>query len=177
MIDKEERLTVTEKRIRLLRNIHDITQKELALALGVSKGLINSWENGLSNISLKQLVKLAYYFKVPMDYILGLTTDYNISDYNFRKELNIELLGKRIKLIRKLEGLNQTKFASLINTKIVSVSNYENAKNIITSSGLKDLCNTFGYSVDWVCGNTIKCIRRSPKIKIKEEEIMQFIAN
>ena len=70
-MDKD--LTIIEIRIRFLRELKGITQVEVAKQLNVTQALVNSWENGYSNISLKQLIRLSYFYQVPVDYILGLT--------------------------------------------------------------------------------------------------------
>lgn len=170
-------LTVVEKRLSYLRKIKDLTQKELADHLGVSQALITSWENGYQNISLNLLVKLSYFYKVPIDYIFGLITKYNKDIYEFTPKLDIKYLGKKIKLIRINEDLNQEKFAQAIKTKRSNISYYENGKMCMSSADLKDICNTFGYSADWCIGNTKTCIRRDKKITLKDDEIRVFIEN
>ncbi len=172
-IDKD--LTVIEIRIRLLRNIKGITQSELAKALNVSQALVNSWENGYAEISLKQLVRLAYFYKVPIDYILGLTTKFDRNIYNFKSDLDLKYLGNNLRIIRKIEGLTQEEMANIIHTERSSISYYESGKMSISSSVFKDICNNFGYSADWCCGNTDNCLRRNKKVKLKDSEIKQFI--
>ena len=168
-------LTIIEIRIKFLRDLKGLSQLELAKKLGVSRSVINSWENGYANISLRKLVKLSYFFKVPIDYILGLINDFNKDDYEFRESLDLKYLGRNIRIIRIIEGLNQREFALKIKTKPSSISYYESGKMSISSADLKDICNTFGFSADWCVGNTLECIRRDVKIKIKPEEIRNFL--
>ena len=173
---EEKNLTIVEIRIKFLRDLKGLLQKDLAKDLNVSRSLVNSWENGYSNITLKQLTKLAHYYKVPVDYILGLTTKFDASLYDFKEDLDLEYLGKRIRLIRKMENLNQTDFSSKIHIDRSSLSLYENGKSAMANANLKEICDTFGYSADWCLGNTLECIRRDNKVKIKPEEIREFIA-
>lgn len=171
----KENLTVIEIRIKFLRELKGLKQWELAKELGVSRSVINSWENGYANISLRKLVKLSYYFQVPIDYILGLITEFNKNDYNFRNNLDLKYLGRNIRIIRIISGLNQKEFAEKIKTKPSSISYYECGKMSMSSADLKDICNTFGFSADWCVGNTLECIRRDIKIKVKPEEIRTFL--
>ncbi len=171
----DKNLTIIEIRIKFLRDLKGLSQLELAKKLGVSRSVINSWENGYANISLRKLVKLSYFFKVPIDYILGLINDFNKDDYEFRESLDLKYLGRNIRIIRIIEGLNQREFALKIKTKPSSISYYESGKMSISSADLKDICNTFGFSADWCVGNTLECIRRDVKIKIKPEEIRNFL--
>lgn len=170
----EKSLTIIEIRIKLLRDIKGLTQEELAQKLNVSRALINSWENGYANISLKQLMRLAYFFQVPTDYILGLTTHYEIENYQFKKNLDLKLLGKNIRIIRKIERLTQLEFSKLVHIERSSLSHYEAGTITISTSDLKEICHTFGYSSDWCLGNTSICIKRKKKAQIKEEEFNQF---
>ena len=48
-----------------------VTQKALADAIGVSQGNISDWKSGRSSPSSDVLAKIAQFFNVPMDYILG----------------------------------------------------------------------------------------------------------
>lgn len=171
----DKNLTVIEIRIKFLRDLKGLSQMKLAEKLGVSRSVINSWENGYANISLRKLVKLSYFFKVPIDYILGLINEFNKNDYEFKEELDLKCLGRNIRIIRIIEGLNQKEFALKIKTKPSCISYYECGKMSISTADLKDICNTFGFSADWCIGNTLECIRRDVKIKIKPEEIRSFL--
>lgn len=58
--------------IRILRKEKGITQVELAKALGVSKGIISFWENGERDPSSTAVTKLAKYFDISADILLGI---------------------------------------------------------------------------------------------------------
>jgi len=171
----DKNLTIIEIRIKFLRDLKGLSQLELAKNIGVSRSVINSWENGYANISLRKLVKLSYFFKVPIDYILGLINDFNKDDYDFKENIDLKYLGRNIRIIRVIEGLSQKEFALKIKTKPSSISYYESGKMSISTADLKDICNTFGFSADWCIGNTLECIRRDIKIKIKPEEMRSYI--
>lgn len=168
-------LTIIEIRIKFLRDLKGLTQKEVAEALNVSQSSINSWENGYINVSIKQLMHIAYFYQVPVDYILGLTTKFNKEIYTFKKDLDLKYLGKKVRLIRKTKELTQTAFAKLIHTSASNISYYEVGKMMMSSADLKEICNTFGYSADWCLGNTLECIKRKPKITLKVEEYKEYI--
>lgn len=171
----EKDLTVVEIRIKFLRDLKGLMQKDVAKALNVTQALINSWENGYSNIALRQLVKLAYFYKVPIDYILGLTTKFKREDYDFVPNLDLVYLGQKIRIIRKMYNLKQEEFASKIKTKRSNISYYEAGKMSMSSADLKDICNTFGFSADWCVGNLKECIRRDKKTKLNPEEYREYI--
>ena len=53
---------MTLKEIRESRNL---TQRELAAAVGVSHGCVSMWENGQRNLNTKNMHKLAEFFNIP----------------------------------------------------------------------------------------------------------------
>lgn len=64
--------TIFGERLKELRIERQVGQVELAKELGVSKGIISLWENGLREPKLLNLIALAKYFKVSTDYLAGL---------------------------------------------------------------------------------------------------------
>ncbi len=60
------------EKIRTLRLARGISQVELARALSVTKQSVSNWENDNIQPSIEMLVKLAEYFSVSADYLLGL---------------------------------------------------------------------------------------------------------
>jgi|UniRef100_UPI004028FF80 transcriptional regulator with XRE-family HTH domain len=59
------------KRIRDLREDHDLTQKQLAKILNCSQQVYSNYELGQRDIPTAILIKLADYYNVTTDYILG----------------------------------------------------------------------------------------------------------
>lgn len=57
--------------IKSLRLSYNITQVELAKRLGVSKQCVSNWENDNIQPSIDMLVKIARFFNVSCDYLLG----------------------------------------------------------------------------------------------------------
>lgn len=65
------------RRLRLLRELRKLTQEELSNKLGVERTRYTKWENGVSEPSLMMLCKIADYFHVSTDYLLGRTNILN----------------------------------------------------------------------------------------------------
>jgi transcriptional regulator with XRE-family HTH domain len=63
---------IFRERIKELRQEKGIGQVELAQSIGVSKGVISLWENGLREPTMNNLIVLAKYFDVTIDYLVGL---------------------------------------------------------------------------------------------------------
>jgi len=62
-------------RLRDLRNSKGITMLQLADAIGTTKATISNFENAQRNPSLEMLIKLADYFNVSIDFLVGRTND------------------------------------------------------------------------------------------------------
>ena len=59
-------------RLKDLREEKGLGQVALAKELGVSKGIISLWENGLREPTMNSLILLSKYFSVSIDYLVGL---------------------------------------------------------------------------------------------------------
>lgn len=57
--------------IKKLRSARGLNQVEFAKILGVSKQCVSNWENDNVIPSIEMLVKIAEYFNVTTDFILG----------------------------------------------------------------------------------------------------------
>ena len=61
-----------DARLKELRLEKSLTQSQLAKEIGASKQNISDWETGKSETNFETLVKIAKFFKVSTDYLLGL---------------------------------------------------------------------------------------------------------
>lgn len=61
-----------DERIKELRVARGLSQVELAASLGVTKQSVSNWENSNIQPSIDMLVRLAEFFSVSTDYLLGL---------------------------------------------------------------------------------------------------------
>lgn len=55
-----------------LRMEKGVGQVELAKAIGVSKGIISLWENGLREPNMSSLIALATFFGISIDELVGI---------------------------------------------------------------------------------------------------------
>lgn len=63
------------KRIKDLREDNDLKQRELAQILNCSQRIYSNYERGDVDIPTEILIKLADYYNVTTDYILGRSDD------------------------------------------------------------------------------------------------------
>ena len=86
--------------IRNLCEEKDISVAELERSLGLANATVSRWEKGAAPNSAA-LEKVATYFKVSTDYLLGRTKERNtFEDWN--KKYNIKELSKEVKHIETI---------------------------------------------------------------------------
>ena len=104
-------------RIRKLRTEKELEQKELAQIVQVHKGTVSNWENNKRIPDSEMLIKIANYFSVTTDYLLGNT--------NNRNEINIDpIYRKKLKEILECfiengydpDDITKEEFKSLLDT-------------------------------------------------------------
>lgn len=61
------------RRLKDLREDHDLVQKEVASILGIDQRVYSNYELGKREIPVRYVIKLAKYYNVSTDYILGLS--------------------------------------------------------------------------------------------------------
>lgn len=139
------------ERLIEIRENNNLSQRDLASILNVSKSTYARWETQEQIIPLNRLVDFCNYFKVSMDYAL------NLSNENKYKKpisyLDRKLIGNNIKLIRKKFNLTQQNLADLLNTSHSTISAYEAGKTLILTIFAYQICLKYNISLDWLCGN------------------------
>ena len=63
------------QRLRDLREDRDMKQSDVADLLGIQQTVYSRYERGYQNIPLEHLLKLASFYNVSTDYILGRTNN------------------------------------------------------------------------------------------------------
>lgn len=63
------------RRIRDLREDHDLTQKQVAGKLNCSQQVYSNYELGQRDIPTDILIKLSRLYRVSVDYLLGISDD------------------------------------------------------------------------------------------------------
>lgn len=95
-------MTLNEN-IRQLRLTRNLSQVDLAKALGVTKQSISNWENNNIQPSIDMLIRLAQFFSVSIDYLLGL----NQRTYIETSELTDCQLAHIAAIIDDIRGTNR----------------------------------------------------------------------
>lgn len=62
-------------RLKELRKINNISQEKLGDYLGVTSNAVYSWENKKAQPTIETIIRIAEYFGVTTDYLLGITQE------------------------------------------------------------------------------------------------------
>ena len=145
------------KRLKDLREDHDLSQKEMAKILHVNRSTYSLWEIGINIIPIKYLSQFADYFNCSIDYILGLSNDKN--NIYLKKSFDKKTLGNNLKKLRLSNNLSQENMADIIGVSQACIVKYEKGIIDISTSNLYKYSKKFNISINTLCG-------RDKKVKI-----------
>lgn len=138
------------KRLRDTRESLYLKQKDLIPLFEVSYSTISGYETGKDTIPLKQLIKYANKYNYSLDYLFGLK-DFN--ELYEPLEIDLELIGRNLRTIRKQNNKTQEDIAQVLNTSSSAYAHYENARNLIPTNFLYSLSLIYiNFSIDKVLG-------------------------
>ena len=138
------------KTLKEIRTYDLITQEEIANILGINKKTYGLYEIQIKTIPLKHLNTFCNYFDISLDYFLKFTKSKYYNETN--KNINYELVSKRMKEIRKEHNLTQEKIVSQLKIDRTTYNKYENGKNKITTDFLYSFCKKYNISADYLLG-------------------------
>lgn len=139
-------------KLAVLRNKKDLTQREMAKILNISKSTYARWETQEEIIPLRHLINFCNYFKVTIDYILDLYGENNFDNYDYTKKIDKTKIGNNIKIIRKKYKLTQNDLAKILNTSQSTISAYESGKTLVLTAFMYGVACHFNLSFDELCG-------------------------
>lgn len=132
-------------KIKELRQELGITQKELAKHLGIAQNTLSYWENGKFDVDNASLCRIADYFHVTIDYLLGqnkspIDADNAISVKNLASENDGTLNPYRvltnsekelIKKYRLLDQHGQKAVNSVLDVELERCSKTDDSDNLV----------------------------------------------
>ena len=99
---KEKRKFFSMNRIKDLREDRDLRQVDVAEGVGIDQRSLSNYETGKTNPDSETIIKLARFFGVSCDYLLGVS-DSNLTDHRaVVKELND--IKRRLEEIQRYLG-------------------------------------------------------------------------
>ena len=137
------------ERLLDIRDEAELNQEDMAEILKVSQSNYSRWENEKELIPLSKLNILCNYFKINMDYVIGISRN---SKCNKKYEFNNKIIGDRLKSFRKEKRITQVELAEFLNTTQSTISAYENGKTTLLTAFAIQIVNKYKISLDWLCG-------------------------
>ncbi len=92
-------------RIKDLREDRDLRQIDVAEAVGIDQRSLSNYETGKTNPDSEIVIRLARFFGVTCDYLLGMS-DYNLTDSRAVVR-ELEEMERRLGEIRRFLGARQ----------------------------------------------------------------------
>ena len=138
------------KRLKLIRENKNLTQKDIANILDITRGLYAQYEIADKIIPISHLNTISNYFNLSIDYLLDLNSKQKYP--KSKKEIDIEKFSMRLKEFRKENKLTQEKLAKNLNTSHSVISSYESGKTLILTSFLYTICKKYNISADYLLG-------------------------
>ncbi len=140
-------------RLKEVREEAGLKQKEVADALGVTKGSYSMWECGTDTIPLRRLNQFCNLFNVSIDYVVGFSNKKRYA--NAHPDIKLKVTGENLKKIRTKKNLTQTKIAEELNINQPTWNRYEKSKTLILTVVIVELSKKYHYSIDKILGKNL----------------------
>ncbi len=137
-------------RMKEIREEKGLKQKDVAQALGVTKGSYSMWECGADTIPLRRLNEFCNLFDVSIDYVVGFNNKKKYT--NSKPDIKLKITGENLKKIRLKKSLTQVKIAEELKINQPTWNRYENSKTLILTVVLVELAKKYHYSIDKILG-------------------------
>lgn len=154
--------------LRDLRKQRNITMKQLGDIIGVGESTISQYENGKRQPDYETLHKIANYFDVSIDYLIG----------NMVDPEEIQLVREKVKELYSENDINVTDLEKKLETNYTTFRAWMNGYGdyFNTASELLKLASLFNVSVDYLLGNTDQPDRDpapSPVLSPEEQTLVE----
>lgn len=183
-------------RLKYLRKSNNKTQQDIADILGITRPAYTAYEQGKRNPDYEILEKIADYYNVSLDYLLGrivsVDTDINQNSLYFNpspsmsneyiqnasrvsRQKQMSSIPQRLKELRKEARLTQAEVAKYLNISESAYGYYEQGRNEISISSIQKLAEKYDVSVAYIlCESDIKHPFPNTQAEKDEAEFQAF---
>lgn len=153
-------------RFKELRENMGLSQREVALNLNISPSTVGMWESGAREPrNLKELQRIADYFAVSTDYLIG--RDNNGFPIDTQEKPNGVWSNFRLKEIRLEKDVSQRELALALGLSPNTLSQYENRKRDPNITTLGSIADYFDVTTDYLLGRDEK--KPTPEVEDGQE--------
>jgi transcriptional regulator with XRE-family HTH domain len=144
---------IFSERLKKLRQDHNLFQLELSKILSSTPEMISMIERQKCGISVCLFLKIADYFGVSADWILGRNENQFVYPQNTSANYR-DFLNQRFREIRYKRKIKQEEAAKIMDVNRSFISHIEQNKSEISIEKLILAADFFDVSIDWFCGRT-----------------------
>ena len=155
-------------RLKELKDLRNISTRELALKLDVSTQTVGHWQTGYRTPPIEKIYAIADFFNVSLDYLVGrsefvsspISTDFQVHDTlqlghcQEISEYNNEIFAKRFKELRKKNHLSILDLEDKIGVSMSTINHWESNLRSPSIKKIFKLAEYFNVSVDYLLGRT-----------------------
>lgn len=135
-------------RLEELKEEKNLKSKQIANILGIAESTYSEWERNKIPIPTRRLIQLSNFYEVNIDYILNLSN--KKKHINKIENIDLILIGKRLKEIRGNLNLSLRELGKILNTSFSSLASYERGERLIQSDILINLSKISNTSIDYI---------------------------
>ena len=138
------------ERLKSLRAQHGVTQKELALAISVSRSTVAGYEAASKNREpdFELVGSIAAFFGVSADYLLGHTDEPDSANV----DADTRMPARRLRAIRESRNLTRQNLAYELSVDTADLIRYEVGADAIPDEFLDRLAEVFDVDRDYFTG-------------------------
>lgn len=139
-------------RLRYLMETTYTTQGQLADAIGKTRQTVSQYVNGISEPRYDVLIRIADFFGVTMNYLLG-TDSGDARSIAICADCNADI-GSRIRMALEMAGMKQKELAEILGVTDNTVSYFCNGTRLPNIKQLVCIAKTLCVSTDYLIGNS-----------------------
>lgn len=134
------------EKMKTIREDRELKQWQIAEELNVDQTTYSGWETGKDTIPLRKLYELSNYYKLSIDYIVGL---FPKKQYIYTGDfIDPIIVGKNLKKLRAKNNLKQKDLIKMLNISPSSYSAYEKGQVLIQTSFIYEIAKKYDASID-----------------------------
>lgn len=145
---------ILAERLRKCRKEAGLTQIKAATYCDMTENGYQNYENAIREPRVINLVRIAEFYEVPVDYLVGMTDEARPRADRVKGARGKDILAKRLRTCREKAGLSQFKAAVHCDTTLTSYVNYELANQNPRTRVLMRIAEFYNVSVDYLVGLT-----------------------
>lgn len=160
MIKEGEAMNKFYERIKELRNLKRLSQKDFADKFSLTQQAVAKWEKNQASPNPDMLVKLADFFDVSTDYLLGRTDDTTFFAKPNPENTNVN----RLHTLMEEKEVSTEELADLLNIPKYDIKRFELGLDYPNAQQLKVLADYFYVPIEYITGSSDAAVSSVQKL-------------